>query len=45
MGIAAIEGAGPDSSDVVAVDSLGVPADTSQKADSATSEQTSRWYD
>ncbi len=45
MGIAAIERVGPDSSDVVAADSLGAPADTLQQADSATSEQTSRWYD
>jgi len=45
MGIAAIEGAGPDTTDIVTADSLGLPADTLQKADSATSEQTSRWYD
>jgi hypothetical protein len=44
-GIAAIERAGPDSTDFETADSLGLPADTLEKADSATSEQTSRWYD
>ncbi len=44
-GIAANESSEPGGPDVETADSLGQPADTLQKADSAASEQTSRWYD
>lgn len=45
MGIAAIESPEPDSAGLETADSLGLPADSAQEADSLTREQTSRWYD
>lgn len=44
-GIAAIESAEPDSSEFESADSLGLPADSAEAADSLPREQTSRWYD
>jgi hypothetical protein len=44
-GFAAFESAEPDSTAVETGDSLGLPVDSLQKADSVASEQASRWYD
>ena len=44
-GMAAMESGGPGGQAVEPTDSLTQPADTVEKADSASSGQTSRWYD
>lgn len=44
-GIAAIEGAEPDSAGIESADSLRLQADSAQQADSLSREPTSRWYD